>query len=443
MDENLPNKIDRLFNDTLQKYKSDPSDEVWHKIEAGLDEQDKKIGWYANGWKHYAAAILLLVTVLGTLYKIKNPREIIINRQSNLKAIVPNPSVRAPELNLHDVASYTGPKIKKKELKKCGSLSSISYSNEKPNVDELSKSNQVERTEKINELNTSLLDSVSTSMHIVSTQSLQSRLSGISVQPVFLPANKIKDKSLSLTHQKILLKNRLSATAYFSQEFAGYSLTDNDLVGSHGQEIEQHERNVFSASVGFFLNYRINKRWILQSGLSYSWSNSQIDSGISYAVKDNLGNIQYKLNTISGYGYLHSSSLIQPKVGDSVSTAKSFSQLHYLTIPLILSYRIPLKRFSILVGVGGSFNVLTSAEIETKTFGNSNPEKEYTVNMMGLNKTNYGIILKLDVEYHVNSRVGLNLIPCFKNTLSPINLESAVTSYPYNFGIGLGVTLRF
>jgi hypothetical protein len=87
--------------------------------------------------------------------------------------------------------------------------------------------------------------------------------------------------------------------------------------------------------------------------------------------------------------------------------------------------------------------MLTSAEIETKTYGNGDPEKEYSVNMMGLNKINYGLLLKFDLEYRVNSRIGLNIIPCFKNTLSPINLESAVTAYPYNFGIGAGFTYHF
>jgi len=51
--------------------------------------------------------------------------------------------------------------------------------------------------------------------------------------------------------------------------------------------------------------------------------------------------------------------------------------------------------------------------------------------------------VKLDLEYQINSNLGVNIIPCFKNTLSPINLQSAITAYPYNFGIGAGITYRF
>ena len=104
---------------------------------------------------------------------------------------------------------------------------------------------------------------------------------------------------------------------------------------------------------------------------------------------------------------------------------------------------VPMKRFSLLIGAGASFNVLTSAEIETKTYGNGVPEKEYEVNMMGLKKINYGIMVKLDLEYRLNSKIGVNIIPCFKNTLTPINLETSVAAYPYNFGIGAGITYRF
>jgi hypothetical protein len=109
----------------------------------------------------------------------------------------------------------------------------------------------------------------------------------------------------------------------------------------------------------------------------------------------------------------------------------------------VLSYRIQLNRFSLLIGAGGSFNVLTSAQLETKTYGNGNPEKEYIVNMLGLKKINYGILVKLDLQYHINSKMGIDIMPCFKNTLSPINLQTSVTAYPYNVGIGMGVTYQF
>jgi hypothetical protein len=412
MGENLPNKVDQLFNDALQKFKDNPSENVWDKIEEKLDDEDRKIAYFSHGWKKYVAVVILLIVGSGLFLIMYNKQETILTQESAINGKADKRTILSPK---KDIPAHDHEKSK-------SVLSDIVI----PAASDFTSSDST-----INLKQKVSMQRVETGVRLVSINAGTFLLKGVTSEP------------LTVIHPKERFKDRLSVTPYFSQEFAGYSLTDNDLTGVNGQEIEERERNVFSASVGFFINYKINKRWVLQSGISYSWSNSNIDSAISYAVKDNSGNVQYKLNTISGYGYLKPSSLIQPSVGDSISTAKSFSQLHYLTVPLVLSYRIPLRRFSLLIGGGVSFNMLTGSEIETKTYGHGDPEKEYSVNMMGLKKVNYGMLVKLDMEYHLTSNMGVNIIPCFKNTLSPINLQSAITAYPYNFGIGVGFTYRF
>jgi hypothetical protein len=447
MEENLPNKVDRLFNDALKKIKSDPSDNVWQKIEIALDEEDRKIALLSFRWKQYTVGAILLIVALGFSMKFYfHQQEMFkLTSSSGLKEI--NTLSGAKKMNLYGNKGQPKANSHVDRNTKMTSMLNLSPEEKMRQVSmeesEKNKLTNLNFRHHVSESGVTVLESGNDLTKVLSAPIIEPPLPAKSITLPVLPNDEAKNKQLTLVHQKTALKKRISITPYFLQEFAGYSLTDNDLTGSNGQEIEEHERNVFSASVGVYVNYMLSRRWVLQSGISYSWSNSNIDSGVSYAVKDNHGNVQYKLNTVSGYGYLHSASLRQPNVGDSVSTGKSYSQLHYLTIPLILSYWVPLGRFSLLIGAGGSFNVLTSAEIETKTYGNGDPEKEYAVNMMGLKKVNYGMILKLDLEYNVNSRLGVNMIPCFKNTLTPINLESSVTAYPYNFGIGLGMTYRF
>ncbi|MDP4131076.1 MAG: outer membrane beta-barrel protein, partial [Bacteroidota bacterium] len=238
--------------------------------------------------------------------------------------------------------------------------------------------------------------------------------------------------------------SRLSVTPYFSQEFARYNLSDNnDSTGANGREIEKRERSVFSASGGIFLGYQLNKRWTIQSGVSYSWSSSILDPYESFAVKDNNGNVQFKVNTISGYGYLSSSSAVAPGVGDSVMMDRVYSNLHYLTVPLIASYGISLKKFTLLAGAGVSFNLLTSATVGTRILGSPGDQLESVVAMHGLKKVNYGVLLKAELQYDINSNWGVSLIPCFKNALSPMNIRSDLATSPYNFGIGLGISHRF
>ncbi len=436
MDKNLPNKVDRLFHDAIQAYRSDPSEQVWSKIEEELDEHDRKIVAYTFRGKQYVATTIGLIIGLAILCTLYFHQEAIFKRESlqRDKTVIPsNLSVKMK--TQHSV-------LKNNKVIPPDVTTPVEDHNSK--VTSVKKSVRDEISENPYDVNNSvLLNPDEKLMQLSSVESVASNSQLLSMHPANPPTPTVPNMPLTLIHRKIRVKERFSLTPYFSQEFAGYSLTDNDLTGVNGQEIEQQERNVFSASVGVYINYKINKRWLLQSGISYSWSNSNIDSGTSYAVLDSHGTIQYRLNTISGYGYLKPASRTLPNVGDSVYTAKSYSQLHYLTIPLVLSYRIPLNRFSLLVGAGTSFNVLTGAEIETKTYGNGSSEKEYSVNMMGLKKINWGVLVKLDLEYRINSNIGVNIIPSFKNTLSPINLETAIAAYPYNFGIGTGFTYHF
>jgi len=195
--------------------------------------------------------------------------------------------------------------------------------------------------------------------------------------------------------------------------------------------------------MGLYLNYRVNRKWVIQTGFSYSWSTSNIDSAKSFAVLDNSGNLQFKLNTIAGYGYLQYPPALPTSVGDSVLTDKTLSRIHYLTLPVLVSYSIPFKKFTLLVGAGVSFNLLTSATLETKIYGPNLMEQKILIPIKGIRTLNYGIILKADLEYHINNRLGVNVIPSFKNSISPINIHSALSAYPYNFGIGAGISYHF
>jgi Outer membrane protein beta-barrel domain len=415
MEEHAQNNIDSFFRNSLLDARQDPPGAVWNNIELELDNDDSRIIYIKKIRRIVSVAGLLIILIGLSLFigiqlrQIKSPAAASTLSSASSKEIKP---FHRPE-SLHPSGKIeTG----KKNLNSPATL----IKEDKFLPSHISQTDIYLTPVRTDELRLPLL---CTDLKITSP--------GL--------ATMSNDKTV-IKYQKQKFRDRISITPYFSQEFAGYNFTDEDSTSPGGKEIEQRERNIFSASVGVYINYKLHKNWILQTGLSYSWSSTNIDSSICYAVNDNDGHVQFKLNTISGYGYLQPSSALQPNIGDSLLAGKAYSQLHYLTIPLVLSYNIPLKKFSLLVGGGVSFNLLTSASIETKTYGTGYPEKEYAVNMMGLKKTNYGILVKADLQYHVNNNIGIDLIPSFRNTLSPINLRTAVSAYPYNFGIGIGLT---
>ena len=439
MDENLHN-TDKIFTDTLRNKKYDLSDEVWNKIDAELNKDDRRISnrRHQKQIKNGIGTILLFMMVIAiTTFQFRKDQPTAMTKLSgNQRLLDSNTSLSVKSLPIIQLASDETPNNGLLLTKKQRAFYLAIPQGQQ--IDFNSKILPVTTGQNITEGSLEMKSYHSA----VSMEESEKSLHPI-INADILSFGK-SGNNLIVKHDKNNFKNKFSITPYFSQEFAGYDLTDyNDAYGTNGKEIDKKERNVFSASMGIYINYNFKKRWVLQSGISYSWSRSNIDSSTSYAVSDNNGQIQFKVNTVSGYGYLKPGSVTPPAIGDSVSTAKTYSELHYLTVPLLLSYNIPMKRFSLLVGGGVTVNMLTGASIETKTYGPGNPEKEYAVSMLGLKKVNMGIIVKADLEYHVSPAIGINLMPTFKNSVSPVSPESALTAYPYNFGIGLGFTYRF
>ena len=410
MTEDLHNNIDERFRDSLEHHKTNPSENVWNRIEDELGKEEKRLA--LNRSAEIKMFTLLLIVFSGiALIKFwpdKNTKQTINESlwQISNKTESPAKTEAAIQNNV--------------------TIISKAEKNNFPREDFLLQNPAEENT--IPGLHFSADIGIDTEFNAFYKYQYR--------QPV---AMSIKEDQL-IHHEKQHLIERFSITPYFSHEFAGYNPVDDDTRGPNGKEMDVQQRNVFSASAGIYFNFKVNKKWIVQSGISYSWANSYIDSSKSYAVKDYNGNIHFKLNTGTGYGYLTPNSVNPPNVGDSILTAKTYSQLHYLSIPLIVSYNISMKRFSLMTGGGVTLNIKTSGTLETKTYGPGYPEKEYNVNILGLKKTNFGMILKADLEYHVNSRLGIDLIPSFKNTLGPINLPGTLSAFPYNFGIGLGVS---
>jgi hypothetical protein len=452
MEEHLHNSVDKLFRDSLRFHKEEPGEDLWERIGKNLDAEDQFIS-ISRRRRIYriAAGLVLLLTGAGLLtlnyFKgdtFKTEKYIQSNGHTPVvddQAMENNPpgqeTLPVPGTKVNSSQSFMNSRFRIPTRDDLNILTSRNrYIPVSSKEDPPAKYDQ-------DSIFSDLSYSTVPAPHVTTFQIPESKLTDYDMKNSGLQTEQQIPDKMIIKSEKHPVRNRLSITAFFSQEFAGYNLSDNDVTAAHGKEIENRERTVFSASVGTYLNYRINKRWVFQTGLSYSWSSSHIDSSKSFAVKDNTGNVYFKMNTISGYGYLKTPAAAPPNPGDSVLTDKAFSQLHYLTVPLILSYRVPLKRFTLLAGAGVSINMLTSAQVETKIYGPNVSQDESKIPIKGLKKVNYGMILKADLGYRINSRLGIDLISSFENALSPINMHSALSTYPYNFGIGLGVSYYF
>jgi len=425
------NQVDKIFRDGLHFHKDQPSKVLWTKIRTNLDKDDRLV--YLNRKRRsllIISGLLLIMMGLGVIYTRTTHIHSHYAQEEKVK-----PSFKKP------IDPSTG--IQELISKPHANNQLLIIKNAKQDNNSLTRYRiPLPGNLPDSELNSSS-DKTGYSQNFKTIQTPETKFDIIQSDRINFIPQRISSEDILIKHDSKSSLNKLSITAFFSQEFAGYNLSDDDATAADGREIEKRERNAFSASMGVYLNYRINRKWVIQSGLSYSWSTSNIDSAKSFAVLDNSGNVQFKMNTITGYGYLQYPPTIPTSVGDSVLTGKAFSRIHYLTLPVLISYRFPFKRFSLLVGAGVSFNLLTSATLETKIYGPNLRELETVIPIKGVRSFNYGIILKADLEYHINNRLGVNIIPSFKNSISPINIHSALSAYPYNFGIGAGISYHF
>ncbi|MDQ6889386.1 MAG: porin family protein [Bacteroidota bacterium] len=236
--------------------------------------------------------------------------------------------------------------------------------------------------------------------------------------------------------------SRLSITPFFSPDVAWYHLQDDVSTQSgNASDIEKEEKHEFSFTYGALADYRINKHWGVQSGLTFSNTNITTEPEIIYAQPDNTGNIKYRINTSSGYGFILPSYSANPKVGDSLYAFTSTHSLRYIGIPAAFTYSIIKNKFTFSARAGISTNFLTRARLETtveKGFDNST---ETVDNIQGLKKLYFTGLASLGIDFQLNKKTAIAFVPTMRFALNSINKNAPVKSYPMTFGSLVGLKI--
>ncbi|MDQ2753424.1 MAG: outer membrane beta-barrel protein, partial [Bacteroidota bacterium] len=227
------------------------------------------------------------------------------------------------------------------------------------------------------------------------------------------------------------------AAPNFSFEKIGYEDHHRNGQGGTGQERHREEDNNFSLSGGVLLNYRLNKNWSLQSGVSVTAFSTSIAPKTIYAITDNNGQIRYELNCSLGSAYLSPKNNSPLAVGDSSGTSAGTSQLVYINIPALVSYHINKGRFSLLPTAGAALNVLASGKIKTGLDDN-----KVTTSINGLKRTYLNGSVGFGVEYKLTPKLSLGIRPNAKFTLTPINKDMPVKSYQNYLSVEAGVRIK-
>lgn len=488
MDKNLQN-IDDIFNRAYNSYEEDPSPAAWQKLNAALDKADaEKYKRHFISWKRIAVIFLLLlsgVIIYETSVIIKRNKEVeLIKKKSTTDTIF---AASDPK----NFKTWKG----KKEGDPQNNGKPIAEENKSPDVShEVNRQNKLtSKQEKYTTQNKSnnnvtvkltttpqhhIKSSITKEQKVIDNKIDQNqhyiteinkkdfirRILLAALQPVdklAVPSNSIIKLSLSSDTKSTasitkLKKKKIassfipywSVTGFASNDWGQYKL-DNDVPDNTGnqqnekEEINNREKHEGSFSAGLFVTRQFNKFFGIKTGLIYSNTNIGISPQEIYAAKKTDGSVAYKYITSSGYGFVTPGFGMPPSVGDSILSTEAQHNLQVISIPVMVSYKLQLKKFSIAPSVGLSANLITSATIKTEVKDALNKEAVTINGLDGMKHFFTGLVADVNLQYNYNSKLSFSLLPGFKYALSPITKGNVVKTFPYSFNIGGGITYKF
>lgn len=241
-----------------------------------------------------------------------------------------------------------------------------------------------------------------------------------------------------------------SLTAFGSNDWGQYTL-NNDVQDNNSsqqgeddkEEIYSREKDDISFSAGVVATRQFRSRLGLKTGLIFSNTSININPQAMYASKKPDGNIAYKYITSSGYGFVNPEFGLPPSVGDSIWSSEAQLNMQTLSIPVLLSYKMNMKKFSLAPSAGITVNFILNTKLKTEVTDALNRESVIISGLNGMRNVYAGLMTELNLQYTLNKSWSFNFLPGFRHALTPITRNYIVKTYPYSFTIGAGITYKF
>ena len=480
MDKNLQN-IEDLFRDGLEDNEEMPSPQVWNSIDNTLDKTN-----VISIRKKYTSlkrvALLLLFLLLGlSIYELSNRhnknslakqnKEERVNKEnvkdSNRKEVSANISYPkkindSARVNIYKQnTTNNNSAVDKSFLNNSDvSNSSINLKHNKSFSKAVYKIN-IQNTAPVKDFDEAVInnDDKETGIQLP----LLRQLNNVTIERIIRDSVVAKKLLQPLANNKIIpavepmntvalnkkikkgKPSRLSAALFFSPDIASYHL-QTDKPGNqpdNATKIEKGEHHEFSSTTGLLFDYRLSKHFALHTGLIFSNINITVNPKTIYAQPDNNGNIKYRLNISSGYGYLVPSFQNSPALGDSLYISAATHKLRYIGIPIAVKYTITKGKFSFEIIGGIVANHLTRGKLETEIQRGNNSEIDILNNIQGLKSNYFSGMAGIGTEYKLTKKLSVTLMPTARFALNPINKGGVVKTYPNSVGLAGGVRLQF
>ena len=433
--------IDRLFREGLKDFEVTPPSEVWEGvIEARAN--NKKI--FLPVFK-YAAAVVAMLLVVGSLYTIINkPRQSESVAQSNT-------STRQDD-------NKSAEKVVRKNIVKQELADILS--------DKVIQASEPVSTR--NETNTLLL---AENYNQIESKSLSSFLDGKSI--ILNSKVSYSDKGLQVFNEfpnevidpEIENKGGWSFGAKFSPLYTSRNVTMS-MPGNFKEMYNNVEEGVIAFSGGFNFKYKPADKISIHAGLFYSRMGQKITDLVAYdvppfiastlPVKDGLNSITLNSSfgpvvapethlyvkdiTVARVENKYSSDYFDPvKLGLEGFDAKISQSFEYIEIPLLISYKVIDRVIDIQLLGGVSTNMLVGNNV----FAEFNDQRISLGKTADISKFNYSSIVGFGIEYGFSDQLSFSIEPTFKYYLNSFSSGTRLHVHPFSVGLFSGVSYKF
>lgn len=232
-----------------------------------------------------------------------------------------------------------------------------------------------------------------------------------------------------------------SMSVYFSPDLlTGYSFKSSNNLDESA--IKTGEKQQFSYSSGVNLEYKVTSHISIGAGLAYQSFKFQIAPSVLYAQKQTDGQIGYSV--VSSSGTIDCPYYVNANIGDSLKMSAT-STRSYLGIPVQLKYfAFTTNKVNAFITIGAAINVSTGSQ--TVMNWQDYWQNEGTSNIstiQGLQTVYYSYSIGVGISYKISNQIGLYLEPAMQGSLTSINKNTPVVSYPYILGLNAGLTYHF
>ena len=221
--------------------------------------------------------------------------------------------------------------------------------------------------------------------------------------------------------------------------------SDHDTRPDADDDFSGREKAAFSYTAAVKVGYDLNKHWTIFSGVNYSSYAQKITPSVVHPEQADDGSMQYTLCTSAGDASLPNVSGHNLVSKDSLSL-RSFSteSLRFISVPVTLQYNFAVKKISFHVYAGVSFDYLIGQTLEVEVPNRGGSEQLCTITSLdGIHRVNMGFHMGLGAQYQFSKHYSLLFDPSFRGSLTPINYNTEVKSYPYAYGLSLGLVYHF